>query len=75
MESHARPAALEDAGGGLNRPAEDLGVLEGFLPSLVRKVVNITRPFLSGLGVLDVFLGGTGSVEGEKGLGGGIVLI
>jgi len=75
MESQARPAALEDAGGGLNRPADDLDDFEGFLPSLVLRVVNMTRPFLSGLGVLEVFFWGTGRVGGEYGLGGGRALI
>lgn len=54
IESQARPAALDDAGGGLNRPAEDLGDFEGFLLSLVRNVVSMALPFFSGLGVLEV---------------------
>ena len=71
MESQARPAAFDEAGGALNRVAEVLGDLEGFLPSFVRNVVNIGRPFLSGLGVLEVFFGGTGSAGVEYGLGKG----
>lgn len=67
IESHASPAAFDDAGGGaVNRPAEALGDFEGFLPSFgPRNVVSMTRPFFSGLGVLDVFLRGTGSVAGD----------
>ena len=74
IESHAKPAAFDDAGGALNLPAEDLGDFEGFLPSFVRKVVNMARPFLSGLGVREVFFWGTDKVGGEYGLGRGSVL-
>ena len=65
--SHARPAALDEAGGApANRPAGTLGELPFFLASFgPLKVVSITRPpFLSGLGVLEVFFAGTGNVGG-----------
>lgn len=65
IESQARPAAFEDAGGAPKRPPEALGDLACFLPSLgPRSVVNMTWPFLSGLGVLGVFVAGIGNVGG-----------
>ena len=74
-ESQARPAAFDDAGGAPNRPPEALGDFECFLPSLgPRRVVNMTWPFLSGLGVLDVFVESTGSLGGAKGAAELIVL-
>lgn len=64
VESQARPAALEDAAGVPTLcPPEVLDGLEGFFPSLVRKVVNIRLRF-SGLGVLDLYLGCGGKVGG-----------
>lgn len=78
VESQASPAALEDTGGGPeDLPPEALGDFEGFLPSLgPRKVVNITRPpFLSGLGVRDVFFIGRGGVGAMFCAGGAIILI
>lgn len=69
VESQANPAAFEAAGGRTLRLSEDLEVLDGFFPSLVRKVVS-KRPFLSGLGVREVCLIGTGSVGGGGGKGG-----
>ena len=69
IESQARPAAFDDAGGAPRRAPEALGDFECFLPSLgPLKVVNMTRPFLSGLGVLDVFVTGIGSVGGAYGV-------
>lgn len=68
VPSQARPAAFEDAGGGpATRPPEALGGFDGLFPSLAPlKVVSITcPPFFSGLGVLEVFLGGTGRVGDE----------
>lgn len=66
VESQAKPAALEAAGGRTLRPPDDLDGLDGFFPSLVRNVVSI-RPFLSGLGVLEIRFIGTGSVGGGGG--------
>ncbi len=66
VESQAKPAALEAAGGRKLRPPDDLEGLDGFFPSLVRNVVSI-RPFLSGLGVLEIRFVGTGSVGGGGG--------
>lgn len=76
IESQARPAALDDAGGAPKRPPEALGDFGCFLPSLgPRRVVNMTWPFLSGLGVLDGFVAGTGSAGGVYGVVELIVLI
>ena len=69
IESHARPAAFDDAGGAPKRPPEALGDFECFLPSLgPRRVVNMTWLFFSGLGVLDVFVAGTGSAGDAYGV-------
>ncbi len=71
-ESHARPAAFEEAAGvAVLRAPKDLGDFEGFFPSFVRKVVSI-RLLFSGLGVLDFGLGcagGAGSAGGGYGRG------
>lgn len=66
LESHAKPAAFEAAGGRRERPPDALGDFEGRFPSFVRKVVNM-RPFLSGLGVLEACFAGTGSAGGGGG--------
>ncbi len=53
----ASPAAF-DAAGGLCQPDIDLGDLDGRLPSFPGLSVVSMRPFLSGLGVLDLILDG-----------------
>ena len=70
IESHASPAAFEDAAGGpALRPVEALlDDLEDAFPSLLPLKVVSMRPFFSGLGVLDTTLGGTGSFGGGYGL-------
>lgn len=70
VESQANPAAFEATGGRTLRLSDDLKVLDGFFPSLVRKVVS-RRPFLSGLGVREVCWVGTGSIGGGGGGGRG----
>lgn len=80
FESHARPAAFDETGGApAKRPPVILGDPVFFLASFgPLNVVSITRPpFLSGLGVLDGFVAGTGNVGGggvyRVGVGAGAV--
>jgi len=66
-ESQASPAAFEAAGGPSLLPPNGLGDLDGLFPSFPGLNVVSIRPFLSGLGVLDVSFDGTGTVGGERG--------
>lgn len=65
VESHASPAAFEDAAGATGlRPPWLLADLERPFPSLVPLKVVSKRLLFSGLGVLDICFGGTGNTGG-----------
>ena len=66
--SQASPAALEAAGGPSLRPTAALGDFDGLFPSFPGLNVVSIRPFLSGLGVLDVSFEGAGTEGGERGV-------
>ena len=67
IESQARPAAFEAAGGSCLRAAEDLGDFDGLLPSLSGRNVVSIRFLLLGLGDRDFCSAatGTGNTGGE----------